>query len=685
MSIGLLVPAALGLLALILGPLLAHMALQQPSQRLPYGATLLLLRLMKRLRRRRRVRDLLLMALRMAMVALVALAATRPELRRPGLIPPLGGSGAVIVVLDDSLSMDLRDGEGTLLSRARQEAVSLVRGLPEGVLVGAVVIGGEARRLTPTLSADRERVAELLEDTAQTQGGTDLSGGLRLARQLLAGGEGEVVVFTDEAGPNAVSEAREEISLLAAQGASLVPRPVRSEAPLNVSVREARYGDGPEGGSVRLSVMNFGPSAVEVPCTVRLPDGASITAFVSAPPGEPAEELVTVPRVAEGGVALATCEDGALAADDTYAFHLPRIGASRVLVVDGDPGPTPVASEVYFLERALAPWGGAGVARGGLLPDVTSTAGVADLDPEVHRVVFLANLADPGPLAPRLLEFVRKGGGLVLGVGDNVTAERYNGPLAALLPAPVRRVRALAGPAEEGVATALPDASVDLFAPFARSGRLAFGNVRWRSILTLEPYQDGGDVRTLLSLEGGMPLLVERRVGAGRVLLLTGTFDLAWGDLPLQAIFMPLVQRLVGYLGGEAGGGGERLQAQVGEVVSVPLPDAALDASVRGPSGPVASTVRSGQLSFLPERAGAYMVEAPGAPPLAYVAVNTDPVESDVRPGPSLVEVASAIDPERFVRRTALAPWLVGLALALALAQAALSGPRQSAGEPAQT
>lgn len=353
MSIGLLVPAALGLLALILGPLLAHMALQQPSQRLPYGATLLLLRLMKRLRRRRRVRDLLLMALRMAMVALVALAATRPELRRPGLIPPLGGSGAVIVVLDDSLSMDLRDGEGTLLSRARQEAVSLVRGLPEGVLVGAVVIGGEARRLTPTLSADRERVAELLEDTAQTQGGTDLSGGLRLARQLLAGGEGEVVVFTDEAGPNAVSEAREEISLLAAQGASLVPRPVRSEAPLNVSVREARYGDGPEGGSVRLSVMNFGPSAVEVPCTVRLPDGASITAFVSAPPGEPAEELVTVPRVAEGGVALATCEDGALAADDTYAFHLPRIGASRVLVVDGDPGPTPVASEVYLDRKSV--------------------------------------------------------------------------------------------------------------------------------------------------------------------------------------------------------------------------------------------------------------------------------------------------------------------------------------------
>ncbi len=681
MSLGLLFPAALLLLALVAGPLLAHMALQQPSQRLAYGATLLLERLMKRLRRRRRIRDLLLLLLRMLLVALVVLAATRPELRRPGLIPPLGGSGVVVVVLDNSLSMDLRDGSGTLLSRAREEAVGLVRGLPEGVLVGAVVIGGDARRLTPTLTADRDRVAGLLEETTQSQGGTDLAGGLRLARQLLAGGEGEVVVYTDEAGPSSVAAAREEISLLAAQGASLIPRPIRAANPANVAVQEARYGDGPEGGSVRLGVMNFGPEPIEVPCTVRLPDGASITAFVSVPAGEKAEELVTVPRVAEGGVALATCEDGQLAADDTFAFHLPRIGASRVLVVDGDPGATPVASEVYFLERALAPWGGAGVARGGLLPDVTSTAGVADLDPEVHRVVFLANVADPGPLAVRLVEFVRRGGGLVIGMGDNTTAERYNAPLASLLPAPLRRVRALAGPSEEGVPTAMPDASVDLFAPFARGGRLGFRNVGWRSLMTLEPYQDGPEVRTLLTLEGGLPLLLERRIGAGRVLLLTGTFDLGWGDLPLQAIYMPLVQRLVGYLGGEAGGGGERMDARVGQSASVALPEAVLDVSVTGPAGPVASTVRSGTVSFVPERGGAYSVEAPGAPPLAYVAVNTDPAESDVRPGPSLVEVASAIDPEQFVRRTELSPWLIGAALLLALVQAALAGRRHAAGE----
>ena len=681
MGFGLLAPAALGLLLLIAGPLLAHLSLQQPNQRQAFGATLLLERLMKRLRRRRRVRDPLLLALRLLLVALVALAATRPELRVPGEVPELGGSGSVILVLDNSLSMDLREGEGTLLTEARDQAVSLVRGLPDGVLVGAVTIGGEATRLTPSLSADRERVAMALEGVAQTQGVTDLAGGLRLARQLLAGGEGEIVVLSDEAGPTAVPAAREELELLAAQGASVLPHPISSNAPANTAVQDARYGDGPEGGTVRIRVANFGPDPVEVPCTVRLPDGANITTFVSVPGADVAEALVTVPRIAEGGVASASCEDGRLAADDSFAFHLPRIGASRVLVVDGDPGATPVASEVYFLERALAPWGSAGVARGGLLPDVIASAGVSDLDPSVHRVVFLANMADPAPLATRLVEFVRKGGGLVLSMGDNATAERYNGALSALLPAHLRRPRALASPGEDGVATALPGADTELFEPFAHGGRVAFSRVRWRNIMTLEPYLESNDVHTLLSLEGGLPLLVERKVGAGRVLLFTGTLDLGWGNFPLQAMYMPTVQRLVSYLGGDAGGGGERMGARVGQAISVALPDASLDVSVAGPTGPVAAVVRSGAVTFTPERAGAYRVETPGAPPLAYVAVNVDPIESDVRPGPSLVEVAAEIDPERFLRHVPLSPWLLGLALALALGQAALSAPRRGGEE----
>lgn len=650
---------------------------------------LLLRRLEKRLRRRRRLHDLLLLLLRILAVMLVVLACSRPELRWPGDPTDPGQAGTVVVVLDNSLSMDQQidwagpeegdasDERRTLFTESRQQAVETIMALPDGVRVSAVTFGGEAQVLVPDLTTDRGVVAAALMETRQGQGRTDLSGGLREARRMLGGTGGEVLVFSDEAGPAAVPAAREEIGLLSAQGGSLLPRPMQVERPRNVSVVSAAYGDGPEGGTVRIAVMNYGREAVEIPCTVLLPDGAEITAFVNVEAEEVAETVVTVPRVADGGVGIVSLGDGAVAEDDRFAFHLPRIGASRVLVVDGDPGMTPTDSEVYFLERALAPWGSQASARGGVLPDVTGPAGIVDLDPDVHRVAFLANLSDPASIAGRVVDFVRRGGGLVLSMGENVTADRYNAALSDLLPAPLRRPRALVNRGESGIAVALPDVSLALFRPFSRGGLNAFRKIAWKKLFTVEPFEESDTVRTLLSLEGGMPLLIERKVGRGRVLLWTGTMDLGWGNLPLQAAYMPLIQRLVGYLGGETGGDGERMEGRVGEAISVPITETAIDLTVQGPDGPVAARIDSGAVHFTPSQAGSYAVQTPGAPPLAWVAVNVDPTESDVRPGPSLIETAAEIDPERFLHRFGLAPWLLLGGLVLALLQALLARPRQ--------
>ena len=54
MSLGVLFPAALALGVLALGPVLAHLARQEPGTRQPFGAMLLLDRLLKRIQRRRR-------------------------------------------------------------------------------------------------------------------------------------------------------------------------------------------------------------------------------------------------------------------------------------------------------------------------------------------------------------------------------------------------------------------------------------------------------------------------------------------------------------------------------------------------------------------------------------------------------------------------------------------------------
>lgn len=664
MSLSMLLPGALALAALVALPILAHIARQRPRERVPFGAMLLLRRVVKRLRRRRRIKDPLLLLLRASLLILLAFAATGLRFSYDGGAPEFGGTGKVVILIDRSMSMSMLDGGGTVLARARSEAMELVDSLPSGARVGLIAFDDDATPLTSGLVADHGQVKARIGALEPTLGGSNLRAALLEARRLLEGEPGEILLFSDEAGPRMVTEATDELRRVIDLGSAVISR--RPDAvPRNVAVTSARYGDGIEGGSVELLVANFGEQAVEVPCEVRLPDGQTVPIFADLPPEGESLERVTVPRQAEGGVGEAYCEDPDLPADDARYFHLPQVGASRVLVVDGDPGETPIRSEVYFVERALAPWG---AGRSGVTPDVVTPLGLLDLDPERHQVVFLANVGDPRPFAAKLAEFVQKGGSLVISAGSNVSAERYNTSLSALLPAPLRRAEDLVARGEEGVALLPPDSTLELFEPFARGGRVAFSEVRSRKVLLLEPYAEGGHARTLLRYEGGIPALIERQVGKGRVLLWTSTVDYDWSNFPTQAVFMPLIQRLVGYLGGQSGGAGARFEADVGRPIVIELPDLAVDPQVYGPDAqPVPSRIEGTRLIFTPARPGAYELRIDAAPPLAWVAANLDPTESDVRVYESVMEAEARIAPERFLRHVDLTPWLMAFALALAL------------------
>lgn len=684
MGISFLAPASLVLGLVVVLPVIAHLSRQIPKERRAFGAMLLLQRVVKRLRRRSRIKDPWVLLFRiLGLLALIA-AAAAPEWTYSGALPEYGGSGRVVVVVDRSMSMGLADGGNTLLERAKAKAAERIGALPEGTQVAVIAYGTDAERRTPGFTADRAAAASRVASIADARGASNLRAALHEARTLLAGAPGEVFVYTDEAGVGVVSDAMGEIRELVSKGSAILPEPIHADPPRNVAVTSAEYGEGIEGGQVRIRVANFGPTPVELTCAVTLPDGQEIPFFAQVSGGAETEERVTVPPEARGGVGRAACEDRDLPFDDARYFHLPQVGASRVLVVDGDPGDTPTRSEVYFLEKALSPWG---AMRSGIKPDVITPVGLMGLDPQVHRVVFLANVADPRAFGPMLSEFVRKGGSLFVGVGDNVTADRYNAALGSVLPAPLRKVRDLADPGEKGVPLEYPDTAERLFAPFSRGGRTGFSRIRSHRVLTLDSYVESSDVHTLLRYEGGVPALVERRVGAGRVLLWTSTLDLGWGNLPLQAVFMPFVLRTVNYLGGDSGGSEGRFDGIAGEPVSVTLPDLAVEPQVIGPDGqPVRAQISGSELHFVPEKPGAYKLELESAPPLAWVAVNPPSDESDVRRYDSIAKAEQEMNPELFVRRVDLAPWLLWLGLAAWVVQGVASlsrrgGTADTAGE----
>lgn len=669
MTPALAAPAALLLGALVGLPILAHLTRQRPTERVAFGAMLLVRRLVKRLRRRRQLKDRLLLALRALAVLLAVLAAAQPRLTWVDDRPLTDTPGRMVFVVDRSFSMGLQDRGGTLLARARGAAIRELRELPDGVEVGLVVYGAEALAHGAGLTTDRESLVARLETLEPELGPGDLRAGLLEARRMLGGEPGEIVLFTDEAGPAMIPAATAELARIVDAGSAVRPEPIVAEPPRNVAITEARYGDGLEGGTLTVRVANFGPDPLEVPCVVNLPDGADIPVFVDLPGEGPAEARVTVPREARGGIGTVSCDDPDLPADDTRWFHLPDVGATRVLVVDGDPGDTPTQSEVYFLERALAPWGGG---QSGVKPDVISPSGLGALDPAVHGTVFLANVSDPRPHAERLRDFVRGGGTLVIGVGDNVSADRYAAAFGSLMPAALDVPRTLAGLSEDPIPVQPPDVSLSLFRPFARGGRGSFRRIGVRRVFTVEPYTDGRDVTTLLRLEGGMPALIERRVGGGRVVLWTSTFDQHWSDLGLQAVFMPLVQRLAGV--GGAGANATREDALVGDVVTLALPEGTDEVVVERGDGARISSRRDGsRVVFRADEPGGYAVRIPDGPAIAWVAVNLDPVESDVRRTHSVAAVEAALEPDLFTRHVELSQAALGGALIAMLLSAGLA------------
>jgi hypothetical protein len=85
---------------------------------------------------------------------------------------------------------------------------------------------------------------------------------------------------------------------------------------------------------------------------------------------------------------------------------------------------------------------------------------------------------------------------------------------------------------------------------------------------------------TLLSLSNGDPLLVERRIGPGRVLLFLSTADRDWTDLPLKTPYLPLVQALVSYLAGNKTGEADT-SITVGEAKTFSLPPSLVGKSLK--------------------------------------------------------------------------------------------------------
>jgi hypothetical protein len=148
---------------------------------------------------------------------------------------------------------------------------------------------------------------------------------------------------------------------------------------------------------------------------------------------------------------------------------------------------------------------------------------------------------------------------------------------------------------------------VDVRHPVLRdiSAEIAWDTTQVKRFFRTEPADEEGDATHVLLSLGDGPLLLERKVGSGTVMLFTGTCTPEWGNVPLKAYFLPLVHQIVYYMSRARS---EAASTPVGMAYGLKLPEARGEALVK----------------FIPPEQKA---ESPGdEPPLR-------PVELTVAPG----------------------------------------------------
>jgi len=204
-------------------------------------------------------------------------------------------------------------------------------------------------------------------------------------------------------------------------------------------------------------------------------------------------------------------------------------------------GSQPLLSDIYYLDRALAPF--SELRRGS----------VAEL---LQRPISVVVLTDTAPASveeqTQLKRWINEGGVLI----------RFAGPLLAeasdeLVPVPIRTGDRNFGGALSWTKP-LPLANFDQNSPFA--GLAVPKEVTINRQVLAEPTVDL-QKKTWARLEDGTPLVTADRRGKGMVVLVHTTANPDWSNLPLSGLFVEMLRRMVELSHGVAAGGEDRPQS----------------------------------------------------------------------------------------------------------------------------
>ena len=486
--------------------------------------------------RHRRLRYYLLLFLRMLLLALLILAFANPFINRNAAT--LAADRLVLLVVDNSFSMRA----GTRLADAKDAAMSVLSG--KGAARGQVASFGSQLHLMTQPIEDQSALRAAVQSIQPGDGHGNFG---ELSRAIRAMGESvhtpiELHVFSDmQRGDLAATFA--DMNLPA--NVALTTHAVVTKSQPNWTVESVDapgqvWGKDAKPVHVQAVVSGYLTPAAQRTVSLVVNGKTTATKTIAVPPNGRA--TVDFPAL-EVPYGFSRCEvkidsaDG-FPADDLRRFAVQRSDPQKVLLIHnyGD-----TRSPLYVGSALSA------AAQSAFILESIAVNEAADRKPSNYSFIILSDVNTvPSLLENTLTEYVRNGGSLFIAAGTSAGGR---------LQIPIFKGKIV----ETRDYNRIPDrymaiGSSDSSYP-AVSKANNWAGVKFFYALNVDP----GDARVVVRLADQTPVLLEQRLGEGRVALFTSGLDNLTNDFPLNPAFVPFVEQTARYLAGSERQGGARV------------------------------------------------------------------------------------------------------------------------------
>ncbi len=519
-------------------PLAIHMIRREKSKPMVFST----IRFLKKVPQKRvlfqQLQQRLLLLLRIVMVALLVLAFARPFLT-DSLSEAIGTSPqSVVILLDTSMSMQYGDSFDQAKA-ATQEVIQSLHAGDEAALITFTKGIEHIQELTTDLSKLETFLHNLPAPGYQS---TQYFSALRFADEILqtAHYPNRKIVLISDYQQHAFESF--DLSWQLSPGVVLENIFVGNEETTNLAVTDVKVSPTlKENANERVfwaRISNRGTRHVSEAQTFLSIDGhivAQQTIDLKDKSEAVVEFLFSIDPQQSHRVSVSV-EDESFPPDNTFFLTVDIAQPVKILTIHHDTGKDWYQDKSYWLRLAVSSHtsdSSLEVIQKSIIPD--------QLMPYDVLVLFDAELSQRD--VKKIHTFIKGGKSLLLVPTNQVAPRRFNTLFEQLSPAALEQQQVFSRD------NFLRITDVQDRHPIFHALRVNqiddFSAARFWEYWSLLPQADS---EILMNLSNGEPMLLEKKVGSGRVMLLASSLDTKGNNLPVQIVFLPLMHEMFAYL-----------------------------------------------------------------------------------------------------------------------------------------